>query len=212
MRRNQCSTFCFALALFTGCAAQVDSAEQASGRQPQDGKADALFTTSTSTDPATEEFWNTRCPGETGEQQLHFSAVIDAPPSYVFPYLTYEDKIGWLGTFHVRRFGTPLPYGAGSIRVVGLNSAPIVEETVFEYDFADELTYGVTRSATYKNHCGVMRTSALSGDRTLFRWDLRFDPKSGGSGAFLKSFTNTYLGDALKRLENRVERDYRAGR
>ncbi len=159
-------------------------------------------------DPKDASFWSSRCPGPVGAQRVHFSRYLSAPVEVVFPYLTYADRIGWLGPFHVRKYGSPYTYGVGSIRVVGLDSAPIVEETVWGYEWQREVTYGVTRSGSYKNHCGVMRVSKC-GVGTQFEWDLAFDAK-GGSGAFLRSFTESYLGGHLDTLERRVERDAEA--
>ncbi len=158
-----------------------------------------------STDPTEPLFWSSRCQGTVGAQRVHFSRYLSAPVEVVFPYLTYEDRIDWLGPFHMRKYGAPYRYGTGSIRVVGLDSAPIVEETVWGYEWQREVTYGVTRSASYKNHCGVMRVTKR-GVGTQFEWDLAFDAK-GGPGDFLRSFTESYLKGHLDTLERRVERE-----
>ncbi len=157
-------------------------------------------------EPDSEAFWAERCTNDPGDLRVEFVRTFDVEPDELFPYLTHPDKISWLGPFHLTQEGDVEgePYGAGSIRVVGADGAPIVEEEVTDYHFGEELTYRVNKSSSYEDHCGIMRTFAVDG-ATVLQWNLRFNAKSGNVPSVLRSYTEDYLGGRLDILENRVE-------
>jgi uncharacterized protein YndB with AHSA1/START domain len=137
------------------------------------------------------------------------SAVSDAPPDKVFALLA--DGAGWsrwAGPMVVRswweREGTPPPGGVGAIRALGLKRVGSREEIV-AYDPPRHLAYTILSGLPVRDYRADVRLEP-EGAGTRITWGGSFEPKLPGTGAAIRLFLVTTVGDFTRRLARHAAR------
>ena len=130
-----------------------------------------------------------------------------ATPEAVWRWLA--DAASWrewtrLTDTRLEREGAPTPDGVGAIRHFGRAGGSSLEEVVV-FDPPHHLAYVLIRGLPIVNYRADV-TLEPDGTGTRIRWHSEFDTKYPGTGAPMRLFLRTFLGDTADRLVVRAER------
>ena len=138
---------------------------------------------------------------------VEFERTTPAPPEVVWRWLA--DAASWkewtrLTESRLEREGMPEPDGVGAIRRFGRAGASSLEEVVV-FDPPQHLAYVLIRGLPIVNYRADVVLEP-DGTGTRIRWHSEFDTKYPGTGAPMRVFLRTILGDTADRLVARSER------
>jgi uncharacterized protein YndB with AHSA1/START domain len=132
---------------------------------------------------------------------------IAAPVHTVWDVLTdHRAYARWAGVDEsvLEREGSPDPNGVGAVRRVRKAIATIREEIVAS-EMPKSFSYTLTSGAPVRDYLAVV-TLTESGDSTLVRWTVRFEPKVPLTGFAMVPVIRKIVGDLLKAATRESER------
>lgn len=105
-----------------------------------------------------------------GFRHIEIIKDFNAPVERVFAFLGEHENLGIIfAPAQIRRIsdGQGARNGVGSAREMKILVGPSFVETVTAYKENELIEYRITRGSPLKNHCGVMRFSAIPGGTRL---------------------------------------------
>jgi uncharacterized protein YndB with AHSA1/START domain len=138
---------------------------------------------------------------------IEIERTTTAAPEAVWRWLA--DASSWstwtkLTDTRLEREGAPEPDGVGAIRRFARSGGSSLEEVVV-FDPPRHLAYVLLRGLPIVNYRADV-TLEPDGTGTRLRWHSTFDTKYPGTGAPMRLFLRTFLGDTASRLVAQAER------
>ncbi len=143
-------------------------------------------------------------------QKLHFIQDYSVPAYQVFSFFSDHNRLSEIYPAIIKRWidsNDPRnANGLGSSRIL-ITFPSIFQETITKYEEPSLIEYQITFGSPLKNHIGTMRFMDIENGKSRLDYTIQFEPRIPKTGFLLKNILEKQVGQAIRELANRFEKN-----